>query len=170
MVSGHARSWVNMCIASHMQTCAMCPEQCVNAHVAHVCNALCADLYVCAPLCACSAIVHLGLHAKCAVNSLCLCLKCKGARCESKFAKCVWHVTCIVAFASYIVVEHLQVLNRLRKQSNTVLWNEWRRKLYVNTCAFCECFFSKKRLTCQVHMVCACRIKTNWWTKGADQV
>ena len=56
--SGHEFSWMNVCVASDMQTCAMCAEQCLNAHVAHVCNAPCADVCVCAPLCTCSAIVR----------------------------------------------------------------------------------------------------------------
>ena len=47
----------------------MCAEQCLNAHVVHVRNALRADVYVCAPVCTCSPIVRLGLHASYTFNT-----------------------------------------------------------------------------------------------------
>ena len=40
-------------------------------------------LYVCAPLCTCSAVAHFGLHANCAWHRFCLCLEIEGARGES---------------------------------------------------------------------------------------
>ena len=134
--SGHACSWMNVCIESHMQICSMCAEQRAYAPVVHVCNALCADVYVCAPLCACSAVVHLGLHANRTLKSLCLWLESEGACWESisqnvsdmsnacclQFIDCTWQ---------------LQVINRPRKHSKTSLWNAYRHAtMRDNTSAF----------------------------------
>ena len=141
--SGHACSWMNVCIESHMQICSMCAEQCANAPVVHVCNALCADVYVCAPLCACSAVVHLGLHANRTLKSLCLWLESEGACWESisqnvsdmSHACCLQFIDC---------TGQLQVINRPRKHSNTSLWNAYRQvTMRDNTRAFLRIVFIK---------------------------
>ena len=122
--SGHECAWVNRRVASHMLTWAMRSEQCMNAQVVHVCNALCADVYVCAPLCTCSAVVHLGLHAKCTlIHCACVFLNLMRAS-KIQFANCVWTCKCICAWNSYIVFGKFKFWIDFEKRADTVVWTE----------------------------------------------
>ena len=109
----------------------------------------CVMMWMCVRLCATALQLSTLVFMRDAHACYFVCLRSEGARGESKFAKCVWHVACMLLFKSYIVAEWVQPLNRLQKHSNTVC-TEGRRKLCVNTFAN----WSQKRcLTCQVHVV-----------------
>ena len=163
---GHECSWENMRSALHMQTCATCAEQWLNAQAVHVCNTLCVDVCVCAPLCTCSAVVHFGLHAKCTVNSLCLCLGCKGVRFDSNSQACLWIVKCMFASNSCIVffLKSVPVLNRLWTHSNTIyeMNGDIHAHCQTRACLRIGCI---RRAWHATRFMYACHTKTNLWAK-----